>query len=320
MPFCNLLRALSQVEMRTPQPQPDQDSAVPERRKSRRTLAKNAEGLTTQRGASAGWDIEGRARSVHVDAGLHALIIGKVPASRDSLAGVPLPLTQVVPLMGEGASVTVVSNSGGDGSWLAAGGGTLVLKASGGGGKIFVTTYGITDDAALPDVQIVNLDRLAQTQSVPAAVPALEPTASQGREISRELLLHIERQGDQRFSAPGWAGNPGERLRIEGFAIRPLDSIAPGHIEYMAFGPGGRPTPWVTDARLCGTRGRGQPLTGFAVRLAPPLRERFDVEYEGYFFDSGPRGPQRNGEPCLPSVGDDPLGAIRLRVVERLGA
>jgi len=306
--------------MKTPQPQPDQDPAVPERRKSRRTSAKTTERPTVQRGASAGWNIEGRARGVHVDAGLHALIIGRVPASHDRLAGVPLPLTQVVPLMGEGALVAVVSNSSGEGSWVAAGGGTLVVKASAGGGKIFVTTYGITDDAALPDVQIVSLDRLAQTQALPTAASASEPAASQGREISRELLLHIERQGDQRFAAPGWAGNPGERLRIEGFAIRPLEAIAPGHIEYMAFGPGGRPTPWVTDARLCGTRGRGQPLTGFAVRLAPPLRERFDVEYEGYFFDSGARGPQRNGEPCLPSVGDDPLGAIRLRVVERIGA
>ncbi len=306
--------------MRTPQPQPDQGSAVPERRKSPRTVAKTADRPTVERGAAGGWDIEGRARSVHVDAGLHALIIGKVPPSRDRLAGVPLPFTQVMPLLGEGASVAIVSNSGGEGGWLGAGGGTLVLKGVGGGGKIFVTTYGITDDAALPDLQIVNLERLAQNPVLAASAAAPEMPAVQGREISRELLLHIERQGDQRFAAAGWAGNPGERLRIEGFAIRPLESIAPGNIEYMAFGPGGRPTPWVTDARLCGTRGRGLPLTGFAVRLAPPLRERFDVEYEGYFFDSGPRGPQRNGEPCLPSVGDDPLGAIRLRVVERAGA
>jgi hypothetical protein len=312
--------------MRTPQPQPDQDSPVPERRKSRRAAAKTVERPTAARGAATGWDIEGRARSVHVNAGLHALIIGKIPASRDKLAGVSLPLTQVVPLMGQGASVAIVSNSGGDANWLGPDGGTLVLKAVAGGGKVFVTTYGIADETALPEVQIVNLERLAQPQILPAGAAgqagAAAPAAPalQGREISRELLLHIERQGDRRFPEMDWAGNPGERLRIEGFAIRPLESIAPGQIEYMAFGPGGRPTPWMSDARLCGTRGRGLPLTGFAVRLAPPLRERFDVEYEGYFFESGPRGPQRNGEPCLPSVGDDPLGAIRVRVVERTGA
>ncbi|HVH78796.1 MAG TPA: glycosyl transferase, partial [Stellaceae bacterium] len=150
--------------------------------------------------------------------------------------------------------------------------------------------------------------------------PSPEVAEPPGREIPGELVLHIERQGDRLFPAGEWAGSPAERLRIEGFAIRPLEAISPGHIEYMGFGPGGRQTPWVTDVKLCGTRGRGYPLTGFAVRLAPALRNQFDVIYEGHFFESGVKGPLRNGEPCLPSIADDPLGAIRLRVVERAGA
>src|SRR5215472_8062610 len=172
--------------MRTPQPQPDQDPAVPERRNSRRTAAKTAERPTAERGVAPGWDIEGRARVVHVDAGLHALIIGKIPASRDKLVGVSLPVTQVVPLIGQGASVAIVSNSGGDGNWLGPDGGTLVLKAVAGGGKVFVTTYGIADDTALPEVQVVNLDRLARSPALPAAAPAPAHPGSQGREISRE--------------------------------------------------------------------------------------------------------------------------------------
>lgn len=304
--------------MRTTQSQAGEDSGAPERRKSPRGEAKAAnrsEGDQAKGVAAGGWEIEGRARSIEVEAGLHALIIGKLPTSRDKLAGVPLPLTQIAPIIG--ASVAIISNSGGEDGWLGAGGGTLILKASS-AGRVFVTTYGITDEAALPELKLVNIEQLAAAQA-PAATPASAPFALHGREIPRELVLHIERQGDRRFSAPGWAGSPGERLRIEGFAIRPLEAVAPGQIEYMAFGPGGRPTPWVTDAKLCGTRGRGLPLTGFAIRLAPALRDRFDVLYEGYFFESGLRGPQRNGEPCLPSVGDDPLGAIRLRVVERPG-
>ena len=138
-----------------------------------------------------------------------------------------------------------------------------------------------------------------------------------GREIASELILHIERQGDRRLPGQGWAGNRGQRLRIEGFAIRPLEVIAPGDLEYMGYGPAGRQTPWVSDAKLCGTRGRGLPLTGFAIRLTPRLRERFDVIYEGDFFDSGATGPKRNGEPCLPASVDDPLSAVRLRLVER---
>jgi hypothetical protein len=172
----------------------------------------------------------------------------------------------------------------------------------------------------LPALKMLDLNRLSGVRPEASASAPVEAPRLTGREITSELILHIERQGDRRFSAGGWAGNPGGRLRIEGFAIRPLSAIVPGQIEYMGFGPGGRQTPWVTDVKLCGTRGRGFPLTGFAIRLAPTLHERFDVVYEGYFFDSGIRGPVRNGEPCLPSVVDDPLGAIRLRVIERLGA
>ncbi len=132
-------------------------------------------------------------------------------------------------------------------------------------------------------------------------------------------MLHIEREGDRRFVAEGWVGNRGRRLRIEAFSIRPLEALASGDIEYKAFGPNGRETPWVTDAKLCGTRGRGMPLTGFAVRLAPHLRDRFDVVYEGSFFASGVAGPCRNGEPCMGKLFDDPLEAMHLRLIERGG-
>jgi hypothetical protein len=265
------------------------------------------------------WQLAGHARSIRVEAGLHALIVGKTDAAQNDIAGVMLPLTRVTPRRDERSAVTIVSNSGDSDGWLGAEGGTVILRASA-RDSAWVTTYGITDEAALPALKMLDLDRLSGVQSdAPVSAP-VEAPGSTGREITSELVLHIERQGDRRFSAGGWAGNPGGRLRIEGFAIRPLSAIAPGQIEYMGFGPGGRQTPWVTDVKLCGTRGRGFPLTGFAIRLAPALHEQFDVVYEGYFFDSGIRGPVRNGEPCLPSIVDDPLGAIRLRVIERLGA
>jgi hypothetical protein len=82
-------------------------------------------------------------------------------------------------------------------------------------------------------------------------------------------------------------------------------------------GPKGRQTPWVTDAKLCGTRGQGLPLTGFAIRLAPHVAERFDVVYQGAFFESGVAGPHRNGELCIPPITDDPLEAINVRMIRR---
>jgi hypothetical protein len=264
------------------------------------------------------WNIAGRARSFHLEEGLYTLIVGATDASDDD-AGLALPATCITPAPAEdGRPVTVITRDEAPG-WVGAEGGAVVVRVPPGGGKILVTAYGFSDHARLPQIQILDVDSLGKSDgaAIPAAAP---PRIAAGREIASELILHIERHGDRRFPSQGWAGNPGQRLRVEGFAIRPLEIIAPGDLEYMAHGPGGRQTPWVTDAKLCGTRGRGLPLTGFAIRLAARLRDRFDVVYEGYFFDSGVIGPVRNGEPCQPAAVDDPLAAIRLRIIERVRA
>jgi hypothetical protein len=134
-----------------------------------------------------------------------------------------------------------------------------------------------------------------------------------------QISLHIERQGDRNFPGRGWVGNLGRRMRIEAFSISPQSMLTSDDIEYKAFGPGGRETQWTTGRKLCGSRGRGLPLTGFAVRALPHIREQFDIIYQGAFFDSGITEPCRNGEPCRPARVDDVLEAINLRVVERGG-
>ncbi len=265
---------------------------------------------------SSDWNIAGRARSFRLDEGLYALTVGATDATDASPSGLALPATCIAAAPAEdGLPVTVITRDEAPG-WVGAEGGAVVVRVPPGGGNVLVTAYGVAEDARLPQIQILDIDSLGKPEgaAIPAAAP---PRIAAGREIASELILHIERHGDRRFRSQGWAGNPGQRLRVEGFAIRPLDIIAPGDLEYMAHGPGGRQTPWVTDAKLCGTRGRGLPLTGFAIRLAAPLRDRFDVVYEGYFFDSGVIGPARNGEPCQPAAIDDPLAALRLRVIER---
>jgi hypothetical protein len=246
-------------------------------------IAESAANETVISGGKDHWQLTGHARSIRVEAGLHALIFSKTDATQNDIAGVALPITQVTPRPDERSAVTIVSNSGSGNGWLGAEGGTVILRTSARGAAL-VTTYGIADEAALPALKILDLDQLSGIQPTASAPTPVETPRAAGREITSELVLHIERQGDRRFSAGGWAGNPGGRLRIEGFAIRPLSAVAPGQIEYMGFGPGGRQTPWVTDVKLCGTRGRRFPLTGFAIRLAPTLRGQFDVVSEGYFF------------------------------------
>ena len=269
--------------------------------------------LATASTGTARWNIPGYARTLRLDAGLYAVILGKSETQAEDIAGITLPRTQIIPRIDDQAVVSILPVASGDQGWLGPDGGTVVLRVSEPGGFVYATTYGITAEAALPAIKLIDFNRLRD-----GLAPAVTVASNQQlREIPSELILHIERQGDRRFAGGGWAGNPGKRLRVEGFAIHPLETVAPGHIEYMAFAAGGRQTPWASDARLCGTRGRGLPLTGFAVRLAPALRDQFDVVYEGYFFESGVQGPARNGAPCVPFVADDPLAAIRLRVVER---
>jgi len=200
-------------------------------------------------------------------------------------------------------------------TWLGHEGGAVIVRSPPAGGQVLVTAYGPSAQiVAVPQIEVQRLDRPRSNGAPPATA---EPNY-ESAEIPTEIVLHMERRGDQRLPGQGWVGNRGKRLRIEAFSIRPVETLAARDIEFMALGPNRRQTPWVTDAKLCGTRGRGMPLTGFAIRLAPHAREQFDIVYQGAFFDSGIVGPHRNGELCIPPVGDDPLEAINVRLTRRL--
>jgi hypothetical protein len=138
---------------------------------------------------------------------------------------------------------------------------------------------------------------------------------SDERDLGTEILLHIMGIGDRRFVEPGWAGHPGSRRQIEAMSIRPCDELSPGAIEFRVFAQEGRATAWVSSGNYARARGRQLALTGFAVRPAPQVSDRFDVVYEGCFFEGGVVGPKRNGEICASPVPNDPLEAVRVRIV-----
>jgi len=264
-------------------------------------------------------DIAGRVRIIPLEEGIHAVTVGAIAAQARSEGGLDLPVTNVSPGPAGGRGLVEIGlTAGATPGWVGAEGGTVVAKVPPIGGVVVITTYGLDEGVAPPELQVLRLD--GPGVSPPAASAAVAFPDQSTREIEVEMTVHIQREGDRQLLAHGWVGHPGQQAQIEAFGLRPLSTLLPGDIQYMAFGPYGRQTPWVTDAKLCGTRGRGQPLTGFAIRLAPALRDRFDVIYEGSFFRSKVTGPSRNGEPCLPLVADDPLEAIRLRVIERIGA
>jgi Clostridial hydrophobic W len=250
---------------------------------------------------------------VRLDQGLYALEIGGTPALPGRISDLALPAIQVsAPPGGQNPCVEIIGTSGDVISWIRHDGGTVVVKSPAGGGEVWVTAYGLPEHAVVPPH--VEARRLDHPRSNGAATGSLS-TVPEPDEIRTEIVLHMERLGDRSFPGRGWVGNRGRKLRIEAFSIRPTETLAACDIEFKALGPNGRQTPWVTDAKLCGTRGQGLPLTGFAIRLAPHVGDSFDVIYEGAFFESGVAGPYRNGALCIPAIADDPLEAINVRVI-----
>jgi hypothetical protein len=252
---------------------------------------------------------------VPLEQGLYTLEIGEIAGLRGEVSGLPVPMVLLsAPPGGRDGGVQIIGPSVRGETWLGHEGGTVVVQSPADGGQVLVTVYGLPAQClSVPEVDVRRLDR-PQSGSV-----GLRPVnaADDPDEVRTEVVLHIERLGDRRFPGEGWIGNRGKKLRIEAFSIRPLDTLMARDIEFKALGPNRRQTPWVTDAKLCGTRGQRLPLTGFAVRLAPHAGERFDVVYQGSFFESGIVGPSRNGELCVSPIANDPLEALNLRVVRR---
>jgi hypothetical protein len=254
--------------------------------------------------------IAAEAQLLRVEPGLHSLAVTAFAGVSRALSGMTLPAVLVTaPSSGTGDAVELIGARGG-GTWIGAAGGTVMLRAPAKGGHVLLTSYNLPGGAATP----------LGIELRPADAGAAAPPAPGGPALRAEIVLHIEREGDRQFTAGGWAGRLGSRLRVEALAVRPLEAITRGEVEYKVYSTGGRETPWVTDGRLCGTRGQGLPLTGFAIRLAPHLRNGFDVIYRGAFFASGPAPAARNGDACFATLRDDPLEAVEIRIVERGGA
>jgi len=235
----------------------------------------------------------------------------------------PFPGVQVTALPTEGAgSIVLRTVSSTQGPLLCKAADTVLVKVAGEAVRLMLTTYwrNAYDRPTAARITRLNGDPFdlvvgTAAPETPAPMSAARRTAPTGRPIRTEILLHIQQLGDQRFTAEGWAGRIGQRLRIEALAVRPLERLRLRDIEYKVLTPATRDSEWVSNGELCGTWGRGLPITGFAVRPAAGIRVRCDVEYEGSFFQSGVIGPCRNGEMCLPTIPGDPLAAVNIRIL-----
>jgi len=172
-----------------------------------------------------------------------------------------------------------------------------------------------TDPVSTPDeTRAALLERPAPHTSGPAVFgPAGD------RPLAVRIGAHIRSRGDMRFDDVPWAGRLGTGLWIESFSVQPLEPLSAADIEYKALTGSGFETPWLTDDKMCGTKGMAVPLVGFALRLKANAAAEYDCEYSGYFQSGVTVGPLLNGAPCRSTVANDPLEGIQIRLLKSKG-
>jgi hypothetical protein len=187
----------------------------------------------------------------------------------------------------------------------------------------------------------ISVERLDARATAPAERPAepLVAVAEQSADRADELAsnaaaasgtatslplqigVHVRSRGDLNFSGFPWAGRVAPGLWIESFSVRPLQRFSATDVEYKGLTGSGFETPWLSDDKVCGTKGMAVPLVGFAIRLKPnpaSTPAEYDCEYSGYFQSGLTVGPLRNGAPCRSTVANDPLEGMQVRIVKRL--
>jgi hypothetical protein len=229
------------------------------------------------------------------------------------------PLIWLASLPSEnGPRPEILGNRGQAEKWLEGSGGTIGVRAEA-GARIMGLVVGVTGEPAPPPAMSVEALDAAEADArfgsadAAAEVPAPRPSLDHPKRVAMHILVHIERLGDVLYGEAGRIGLPEQGRRIEGFAIDPLQDLAPHHVQYRAIFRGGVEGPWITGPNYCGTRGRGEALCGFAVRVAPHLQERFVVSYCGGFSQSGVGRPYTGGE-SFQAPGDEYLVSMIIEI------
>jgi hypothetical protein len=198
------------------------------------------------------------------------------------------------------ALVDFFASSGTLDRWLAFSDDRIVVRVTGATAGILLTSLRRPTDPAL-SIGVRRID-------VPQGPPP------QGR-IPAQVMVHVPQLGDLFFST-GQVLPLGSGLWIEAFIVSLLDGEGKELFEYRGITEDGYETPWLSDSVLCGSRGRGTPLIGFAVRLRGNLSDSRRCNYIGHFRSGRRMGPLGDGQWCRSTLVNDPLEGIELEIEE----
>jgi GT2 family glycosyltransferase len=239
-------------------------------------------------------------------AGTYTFTVKGAPAETTA-DGLAMPALQVGLAPKEPAGdVEFLARDGTSDRWLARSCDMIVAKIFSETASLMLTSVRLLNSPALA----IDVRRLGDE---PFPVDSESATAETPGGLTIRVVAHIQNLGDIPFS-DGLVGCIGGRLWIEAFAIVSVGQVTPDSIEYCAVTADGFQTPWLGNQALCGSRGRGTPIVGFAIRLKPEIAAQYDCAYTGKFVSGNVLGPFKNGDLCSSDAPGDPLWGIELRV------
>jgi hypothetical protein len=267
---------------------------------------------TSTQTPTAEW-LETSIQFLPLPAGTYVFTVNQGAPSTAQAEELLLPAVQVgVAPMASEATVEFVSRVTTTDRWLSRRRDMILARISGGSASLALTSLSARDLPVLDiNIQRLNADMAAEGAELGSAASSETPGLFPAR-----IIAHIQRIGDVPF-ADGWAGCIGERLWIEAFAIGSAGAITPDLIEYCGVTADGLQTPWLSNQVFCGSRGRGTPMMGCAIRFKPPAAEQFDCIYTGQFVSGKVIGPFKNGDLCSSDQPLDPLWGIEVYAAER---
>jgi GT2 family glycosyltransferase len=145
---------------------------------------------------------------------------------------------------------------------------------------------------------------------------SMDPEVSEDAEVSAQTLVHVQNVGDLQCME-GWAGRAADNLWIEAFSVVAQEPPIADLLEYTGEQFDGAANGWLSGGALCGTRGAGAPLAGFAVRVKEGADDVYSCAYTGRFLSGVTVGPFNDGSLCRSDSADDPLVAIELKFEKR---
>ena len=230
-----------------------------------------------------------------LDAGVFCVFQAPGSPANDQ-SGLPAVRISLPPGIPDQADVLSISTFHSDG-WLDSRDGAALVRVGRGPTQVLVTVYQAptAPPESAPRLQVMRLGaepgadgRAAGAQ---VGVPLLSADAA-------DVVIHVQRTGDQASRFNEWAGTRGSRQWIEGFSLTPHDTIKAEDVEYQAVLGRGWLSPWIEGGKFCGSRGMALPLLGLKVRLKGAAAKSHECSYSASFVDGSVVGPVPGGETC----------------------